>query len=190
MNIESICTRHIVSLEGHESLQRAALLMREQHVGVVVVTAPHDEGVQVLGVVTDRDLAIEVLARGAVAAAQPVSSLVQGAPVGVDGSAGLEHAVQMMEAAGVRRLLVHDERGQLIGLLSLDDLLPALTAPLASLAVALKRGAAREAARRGPIAAAAAAAAAANPTRPALRVPAMGTAGWRGPMAGSIGHVG
>lgn len=181
MNIESICSRHIVSLEGHESLQRAALLMREHHVGAVVVTSPHAEGVEVVGVVTDRDLAIEVLTRGATASQLPVSSLVQGAPVGVDGSAGLEHAVQMMEAAGVRRLLVHDERGHLVGLLSVDDLLPALTAPLASLAVALKRGAAREAAQRGPIAA---------PTRPALRVPAMGTAGWRRPMAGSIGHVG
>ena len=81
MNVESICTRDVVSLDGNEPLQRAALLMREHHVGAIVVTASRDDEVHVLGVVTDRDLVIEVLARGGDASQVPVQRLVQGPPV-------------------------------------------------------------------------------------------------------------
>jgi CBS domain-containing protein len=77
--------------------------------------------------------------------------------------------VQSMQAAGVRRLLVHDADGHLVGLVSFDDLLPACVMPLAGLAEVLRKGREREVAERGAIAAA---------SRPALRVPAMGTAGW------------
>jgi CBS domain-containing protein len=171
MNVESICTRHLVSLDGRESLQRAALAMREHHVGAIIVTEERADGLHVSGLVTDRDLAIEVLARGGDASLVPLARLVQGPPVAVDSRASLEQAVQLMESAGVRRLLVHGEDGKLIGLLSLDDLLPAMVVPLAGLAGVIKRGAEREAARRGSLATAA---------RPVLRVPAMGTAGWQG----------
>ncbi|MBL8325277.1 MAG: CBS domain-containing protein [Rubrivivax sp.] len=171
MNAESLCSRHIVSLDGRESLQRAAQLMRDHHVGAIVVTEEKAEGVRVSGIVTDRDLAIEVLARGGDASRVPVSRLVSGPPVGVDARAGVEHAVRAMEAVGVRRLLVHDEAGHLVGLLSLDDLLPALAAPLAGLAAVMRQGTEREAARRDTLA---------PPARPVLRVPAMGTAGWKG----------
>jgi CBS domain-containing protein len=171
MNVESICTRHIVSLEGGEPLQRAAQLMREHHVGAVVVTAPGEAGAQVIGIVTDRDLAIEVLARGGDATLVPVSRLLRGEPLGIEAGAAVEQAVQLMEGAGVRRLLVHDGEGRLVGILSMDDVLPALVQPLAGLAGALRRGREHEAARRGALAATA---------QPVLRVPAMGTAGWRG----------
>lgn len=169
MNVESVCSRDVVSLDGQETLQRAALLMREHHVGAVVVTESDDTGHHVRGVVTDRDLAIEVLARGGDASQVPVSRLVQGTPSGIAAGASLAQAVQAMQAAASRRLLVHDAQGQLIGVLSLDDLLPALVAPLAGLGEVIRRGLQREAQTRGTLAAS---------TRPPLRVPAMGTAGW------------
>jgi CBS domain-containing protein len=74
-----------------------------------------------------------------------------------------------MQAHGVRRLLVHDADGMLVGLASFDDLLPACVVPLAGLADTLRKGLEREMVERGAIAA---------PARPALRVPAVGTAGW------------
>jgi CBS domain-containing protein len=171
MSIESLCTQHVVSLDGKEPLQRAAALMREHHVGAVVVTENVAGGVNVTGVVTDRDLAIEVLARGGDASQVPVSRLVQTPPVGISGLADMAQAVQAMQAAGVRRLLVHDDQGHLTGLLSIDDLIPALAAPLAGLAEVLRHGMQRETQARGALAV---------PARQVLRVPSMGTAGWPG----------
>lgn len=169
MDTGSICSRHLVSIDASQPLQQAARLMREHHVGAVVVTSSGAEGLQVDGVVSDRDLAIEVLSRGGDASQVPIGRLVRGAPVAIPESATFAQAVAAMQAAGVRRLLVHDEAGALVGLLSFDDLVPALVAPLAGLADVLRKGFEREAAERGAIAA---------PERPALRVPAMGTAGW------------
>lgn len=172
MDIGSICSRHIVSIDAAGSLQQAATLMRDHHVGALVVTSTGQTGPQVDGVVSDRDLAIEVLSRGGEASQVPVGRLVRGGPVSIAETAALARAVEAMQSAGVRRLLVHDAQGHLVGLLSFDDLVPALVAPLAGLAEVLRKGFEREAAERGALAA---------PPRPALRVPAMGTAGWTQP---------
>jgi CBS domain-containing protein len=169
MNVGSICKRHIVTIDASDSLQQAAGLMREHHVGALVVIETSADGQRVAGVVTDRDLAIEVLARGGDAAQAPVGHLVHGRPIGVAASADAAQAIALMESAGVRRLLVHDEQGHLVGLLSFDDLLTACVAPLAGLAEVLRKGLEREVVERGALAA---------PPRPALRVPPMGTAGW------------
>ncbi|MDH4059375.1 MAG: CBS domain-containing protein [Aquincola sp.] len=169
MNVGSICKRHIVTIDASDSLQQAASLMREHHVGALVVIETSADGQRVAGVVTDRDLAIEVLARGGDAARVPVGRVSQGRLVGMPEDADIAEAVQSMQAAGVRRLLVHDADGHLVGLVSFDDLLPACVMPLAGLAEVLRKGLEREVAERGAIAAA---------SRPALRVPAMGTAGW------------
>jgi len=172
MNIGSICKRHIVTIDAKGSLQQAAALMREHHVGALVVIEAQAEGPgpRVAGIVTDRDLAIEVLARGGDVAQVPVGRVAQSDLVSAPEDADLAEAVTLMQTHGVRRLLVHDAAGLLIGLVSFDDLLPACVAPLAALADVTRKGLEREVAERSAIAA---------PVRPALRVPAMGTAGWR-----------
>lgn len=167
MDIESLCSRHIVGLDGKETLQHAAALMREHHVGAIVVTENVAGASYVKGVVTDRDLAIEVLARGGDASQVPVARLVQGHPVAIGAHADVAQAVHAMQHAGVRRLLVQDDAGQLVGLLSFDDLLQALAAPLTGLAEVLRQGLLRETQVRGRLAV---------PPQPVLRVPASGTA--------------
>jgi CBS domain-containing protein len=171
MNVGSICKRPIVTIDAGESLQRTAMLMREHHVGaLVVIEASEDSpGPRVKGVVTDRDLAIEVLARGGDVMQVPVGRLAQSHLASVPEEADLIDAVALMRTRGVRRLLVSDAEGLLVGLLSFDDLLPACVAPLAGLADVLRAGLEREVAERGAIAA---------PVRPVLRVPIMGSVGW------------
>jgi CBS domain-containing protein len=169
MNIGSICQRHLVTVERSATLQDAAVRMREQHVGALVVTEQVDGAMHVAGVLTDRDLAIEALARGGDASQMKVSALRLSPPVGVPEEADVAQGVERMRDAGVRRLLVHNAAGHLVGVLSFDDLLPACVAPLAHLAEVLRRGLERETRERGAIAA---------PPRPTLHVPAMGTAGW------------
>jgi CBS domain-containing protein len=171
MNIGTICSRQLVTIDAKQSLQQAALLMREHHVGALVVIDNGGDGGQprVAGVITDRDLAIEVLARGGDAAQTAAGRLVHARVVSVPETAGLAEAVNAMQTHGLRRVLVHDAQGMLVGLVSFDDLLPACVAPLAGLAESMRKGLERETAERGSIAA---------PSRPALRVPPMGTAGW------------
>lgn len=171
MNVASICQHRVVCVEAAQSLQQAAQLMREHHVGALVVVEADasGSGSLVAGVLTDRDLAIEVLARGGDAPKVACGSVACGPAIGIPEEAPLEQAVALMQSHGVRRLLVHDAAGRLAGLLSFDDVLPACVAPLSGLTEILRRGMEQEIARRGAIEA---------PQRPAVRVPAFGTAGW------------
>jgi CBS domain-containing protein len=169
MKLHALCQRPLVTIDADQPLQRAAQLMREQHVGALVIVHGDGPASQVVGVVTDRDLAIEVLARGGDVAQVPVGRLAGGTLVSAPSDTELPDGIARMQAAGVRRLLLTDAEGLLVGLVSFDDLLQACVAPLTGLAEVLRRGLEREAADRGALAA---------PVRPRVHVPAMGTAGW------------
>ncbi|HYL23822.1 MAG TPA: CBS domain-containing protein, partial [Burkholderiales bacterium] len=75
MKIAEICTSNIVAADRAASLQRAAALMREHHVGTLLVTASGPDGTQAVGIVTDRDLVVEAMARGADAARTALTEL-------------------------------------------------------------------------------------------------------------------
>lgn len=152
MDIASICQRRIVIIEADATLREAALLMRERHVGALVVTDSADTP-RVLGVVTDRDLAIEVLAREPDGSALHIGDIASRSPVGVAGKATLQEAVEAMERHGVRRLLVTDDHHGVIGFVSADDVVEAIAVELTGLAAALRSGITRESAERAAIAA-------------------------------------
>jgi CBS domain-containing protein len=154
MKIEDICRREIVTIDAQASLQDAANLMRNRHVGALVVVVSGGDGSppRVSGVVTDRDLAIEVLARNLAAANVPVGEIASGKLVAVPAEAGIAEAVEAMKHGGVRRLLVTGDEGEVMGLVSTDDLLESLAADLGGLAAALRAGIARESAERQAIA--------------------------------------
>lgn len=63
MSIGNICQRDVVAVDQGSTLQEAAQLMREEHVGALVVTVASPQGMHVTGMITDRDLAIEGVAR-------------------------------------------------------------------------------------------------------------------------------
>jgi CBS domain-containing protein len=191
MNVASICSRHIVSVHRDETLPQAARLMREHHVGSVVVTEARADGDHVVGLVTDRDLVIEVLARGLEGAAMPLAALVGNGPLlSVPEEADFGEAIALMQTGGVRRLLVRDAQGHLVGVLSFDDLMRVCGAQMAGLAAVLARGQVREHANTGPLDEPRALPPSPPPPAPAaapkprLRVPAMGTAGWPMPSDG------
>ncbi len=151
MNIESICTRDVVMIDASDTLQQAAALMRERHVGALLVAEQTPSGPQAVGVITDRDLAIEVMARGVDGAGIRVAQLVRSRLVTIPATASLDEAIATIENEGVRRLLVTTPEGRLAGIVSLDDLLEALAAQMVNLARAVRGGLAREATRRGPL---------------------------------------
>lgn len=170
MNLGSICKRRVITIDSGQSLHQAAQLMRDQHVGALVVTQETSEGRRITGVVTDRDLAIEVLANGAQAPRQAVGQFVDGTLVSAPAQAGVSQAIDLMRAAGVRRLLVRDDHGHLAGIVSFDDLLDACAQQLTGLADVVRKGIQREAAERAEAAA---------PQPLTLHVPAIGTAAWQ-----------
>lgn len=147
MNIASLCTRDVVGIRADASLHEAATRMCEEHVGaLVVVTA--DEPPQVVGMLTDRDLALDVLGRPPISTDLHAGDLAKYPPVAVQGSASLQEAIAAMEKAGVRRLLVVEADGGVIGLVSADDMVCALSEELQGLARALRRNIQHEKSQR------------------------------------------
>ena len=171
MNLGTICQRHVITVDLNDSLQKAAHQMRDQHVGALVVTDETSEGRRVVGLVTDRDLALAVLADGSTAPHQSVSSLLDGTLVSATEEAELSDGIDLMRSAGVRRLLVSDGQGHLAGIVSFDDLIDACASQLSGLADVVRKGIQREAQERAQAATVA--------TSVHLQVPALGTAGWQ-----------
>lgn len=147
MDIGSLCKREVVGIEAGEPVRNAAALMCEEHVGALVVTTG-DDPPQVVGILTDRDLALEVVGRAEPAVGLRAGDLAKSPPLAVPSSATVHEAVASMESAGVRRLLVVDDDGGVVGLLSSDDLLAAIAEDLGGLSRALRQGIAREADER------------------------------------------
>lgn len=137
MNIASLCNREVVGIDAESTLRQAATLMCEEHVGALVVVTG-SEPPQVVGIVTDRDLAIEGLGRHGNPADLKVGHLAKSPPLAVPGTASVAETVAAMEKAGVRRLLVVDPDGGVIGLVAVDDVVGALSDELGGLARALR----------------------------------------------------
>lgn len=167
MNIGTICRHRIVTVDSQAPLTQAARLMREHHVGALIVTQEGGDGPQVFGVVTDRDLVLDALASGLDGARVTVGELASPQPVSVSEDDDLDTALSLMCDSGVRRLLVVDGDRQLTGIVAFDDLVEYCVDLAAGLGQVIRNGMAREQAVSMPL-----------PVPPVLRIPAMGTVGW------------
>jgi len=153
--IGSVCQRQVVTIDDAASVQEAAQLMREHHVGALVVTTAEEgmspNATRVCGVVTDRDLTVEALARALDAQSITVGALTSGKAVAIPGQASVSDAISLMRSEGVRRLLVTGPQRQLAGIISMDDIVSALAEELGELAESMRRGISREALLRRPL---------------------------------------
>ena len=123
MLVKDICTLDIASCGRADSILEAARRMRACHTGdLVVVDDPNSERAPV-GILTDRDIVIEVLACGLDPATTPVSQVMSTKLVIAGASEDVTEAVERMRLHGVRRLPVVDHGGTLVGILTLDDML-------------------------------------------------------------------
>jgi predicted transcriptional regulator len=139
-NIASICQRNVVTVRAYEELTAAARLMREKHVGYLIVAEPdpQDQTVRPVGVLTDRDIVVAVVAKEADVRSLRVEDVMTRAPVVVAEGASIASALREMRRIGVRRVPVVDYRGKLVGVLSLDDVLTVLAAELQDLAGSIR----------------------------------------------------
>lgn len=140
MNVSDLCQKNLVTVRPYDELLSAARLMREKHVGYLVVVEPaFAEGTfRPIGVLTDRDLVVSVLARETDPRTLRVEDVMTRAPVVAQDDDSLPSALEQMRRIGVRRLPVVDDRSQLIGVLSLDDVLYSLVGQLQDVAGSIR----------------------------------------------------
>lgn len=139
MAIGEICNREVVIVQRDTTIQEAAKLMRSHHVGALVVVKEVAGKRHPVGLVTDRDLVIEVLAPELDASVITVGDIMLPKPVTVPETTGVFEAIQFMRDKAVRRLPVVDGQGALIGIVALDDLLSLLADELSELSTLVTR---------------------------------------------------
>ena len=133
MPVGELCIRQTVVAPRGTSVKEAAKLMREYHVGDLVVTDQIDGKRKPAGIVTDRDIVIEVVAQGLDPASLSVDEIMGQELVTVEENEGLFETVRIMRAKGVRRLPVVDAKGALAGIVAVDDFIELLADELGQL---------------------------------------------------------
>lgn len=139
LNVGNIASRVVVVAEPRTPVVRVAQLMRENHIGAVIViedAAPRNRPV---GLITDRDLVIEVLAMDVNPQTLTASDVMSANPQTIRESDAVSDAVETMRRAGVRRLLVIDAENRLVGIVTFDDLVEVLAQELSGLAGTIRR---------------------------------------------------
>ncbi len=153
MKIKEICSRVVVVATPETDLRAAARLMRDHHVGALVVIEKRDGATRPVGIVTDRDIVVAVVAdEGVDPESLTLRDVMSGELALAQETDGVFEAVDRMQDSGTRRLPVVDADGRLIGIVSLDDVLRMLASELTALALASQRSVAREARARPALA--------------------------------------
>lgn len=148
MTIGDLCIRDTVYTTRDSSIAQAAQLMRDHHVGDLVVVEEQGGRRQPVGILTDRDLVVEILAKGVDMNTVTVGDVMTSELVTARENDSLYEVMQRMRAKGVRRMPVVDAAGTLVGIVSVDDLLDLLADELTALARLVSREQARERLRR------------------------------------------
>lgn len=139
MSVGEVCNRDVVVVKMGESALDAALLMRRFHVGDLVVV--EEEGGQRIpvGILTDRDIVIEVVAEDVNSKDLTVGDIMSSDLVTVNEDEDVIDTVKMMRANGIRRVPVVDRDGVLVGIVTVDDLIELLAEVLDDLTTLISR---------------------------------------------------
>lgn len=150
MIVGNLCKTDVVTVACAESVVLAARLMRERHVGMLVAVEPGTPEVDLMpvGVLTDRDIVTAVVAKDADPHALNVGDVMTRHPLLADENQSVEGTLRLMREFGVRRVPVVGTRGQLTGVLSLDDVIEALASQFSDAARTIANERTRERAIR------------------------------------------
>ncbi len=121
MTCGEIMSRHIVFCLPEDTVEHAAGLMREEGVGPVPVVADR-ESKKIVGIVTDRDLAIKVVAEGRDSKITTVDEVMTRNPVTCRQEDDVQNAMSLMTEHKVRRIPISDENERVVGIVSQADI--------------------------------------------------------------------
>lgn len=145
MTIGEICNRDVVFAARDTTVQAAAKLMRHYHVGSLVVIDDIGGKRVPAGIVTDRDIVVEVDAVDLDPKVITVGDIMSPDLATVPDSQGVLETMEVMRFKGVRRMPVVDREGGLAGIVTIDDLLEVLAEELTDLTRIVSKEQAREA---------------------------------------------
>lgn len=136
MSAGKLCTRAVVFATRPETVRAAAQRMLQHNVGTLVVV---DDARQPVGILTDRDIVVRCVAVDTDPATISVEEIMTAPVRSVGESTAIEEALRVMKNVGARRLVVGGERGELVGILSIDDILELLGDEAAAIGTLLRK---------------------------------------------------
>lgn len=145
MPIGDVCTREVLVATPETTVAEAARLMRQHHVGDLIVVTGEEGNRVPTGIVTDRDIVLSVVATGLDPKVFTLGDLVTEKLITVNEDLGVFETIQKMRTKGIRRLPVVDDKGKLVGIVSIDDLIQLLGQELSELGRLISREQAKEA---------------------------------------------
>jgi CBS domain-containing protein len=148
--VRDLATHAVVTVSPETTLAQCAQIMRNEHVGSVVVVEPsaagrHDRPV---GIVTDRDIVVEAIAVALDPATLTAADVMSTPLATVHEDDDILDALAKMREQGVRRVPVIAEDGSICGLVAVDNLLEAMAEQLDAVVRVIKAEQTREAATR------------------------------------------
>jgi CBS domain-containing protein len=149
MNVGEICNRTVYFAYKHMSISEAARLMHDAHIGSVVVVEETGNGRAVVGMLTDRDIVVSVVAFDLDAKVLRVEDHMSKNVVTAHPDDSINDVLSQMWRNGVRRIPVTDAKNLLIGIVSLDDLLEIVAEEMRGLVQAIDTEQKREVHMRG-----------------------------------------
>jgi signal-transduction protein with cAMP-binding, CBS, and nucleotidyltransferase domain len=151
MSVGEICNREVVVIDRKASVYEAARMMRNQHVGSLVVV-DEDSAMprKPVGIVTDRDLVVEIMAKEVPEEALATGDIIAPELLTARETDGVWETIMRMRAMGVRRLPVVNLGGDLSGMLTMDDLLKFIADEMSDLVRLVRREQTREKDTRPP----------------------------------------
>jgi CBS domain-containing protein len=129
MRVEELCTPNVITIVAAASIVEAAKQMREHHVGDVIVLPDSGDGYPI-GVLTDRDITVELVAQDLPLSGVSVGDVMSRDIVTVKAQDDLADALEMMATNAIRRIPVIDENDEIVGILSIDDVISVIAEEL------------------------------------------------------------
>jgi CBS domain-containing protein len=133
MSIGQLCKRRVVCTHRNASVKEAAQLMCEFHVGSLVVVEEPGSAVPI-GLLTDRDIVREIVAPELDASSISVGDIMNRELITAEADDDVHDIVEMMSERGIRRVPIVDNEGELVGIVSQDDLYQRLSEEMSALA--------------------------------------------------------
>lgn len=140
MSVGEICNRQVVIIYREGSIREAAELMRKYHVGDIVVVEDKDSERVPVGILTDRDIVLGLIAPEVDMDSVSVGDVMSSELISAREEDDVMDSIKQMRRKGVRRIPVVNSRGGLEGILTVDDLIELFSEQLTDLAKLIMRG--------------------------------------------------
>jgi len=144
MTAGEYCNREVIITGQDASVTEAAVLMKQHHVGDLVVVEKQGEKTLPIGIITDRDIVVGIIAQKADPDSSIIKDIMSTDLIMVDEKESLLDTLALMQKRGIRRIIVVDGQKNLQGILSADDAIELIAEAMNNLTKLVKQELTRE----------------------------------------------